>query len=99
MIQTEEEYRSAVSDLWLPKKDLFAFSNVDLDCTGLVKAHIDTGNHRPINLSPYRTPLAQREAVSKTIDDLLKAGIISHSSSPWAFPIVIVEKKNGCHWG
>ena len=37
--------------------------------------------------------LSQREAVGKTLEDLLEAGIIYRSNSPWNFPLVVVEKK------
>ena len=92
-IAVEEKHRGVVEPFVFSNKDLFAFSDLDLNVTDLGIAEIDTGDHRPINLRPYRIPLSQREGVSKTIDDLLEAGIISRSNSPWNFPIVLVEKK------
>lgn len=29
---------------------------------------------------------------------MLDSGIIECSRSPWSFPIVVVEKKDGVHW-
>ena len=40
-----------------------------------------------------RYPL--RERVSEMVNEMLKGGIISESSSPWARPVVIVRKKDG----
>ena len=56
---------------------------------------IDTGNNPPIKLKPYRTPLLKRKIVDDAIDDMLQANIIRHSTSPWSFPIVVVDKKDG----
>ena len=92
-IKVDSSHRSLIEPFLLRNKSAFAFSDLDLDTTDLGVADIDTGDHRPISLRPYRIPLAQREVVSKTIDDLLEAGIITRSNSPWNFPIVLVEKK------
>ena len=56
---------------------------------------IDTGTHEPIKRRPYRTPLKQRKMVDLAIDEMMQAGIIERSNSPWGFPIVLVEKKDG----
>jgi hypothetical protein len=37
----------------------------------------------------------EHEEVKKTIDELLAKGYIRRSFSPWAFPIFLVEKKDG----
>jgi hypothetical protein len=37
----------------------------------------------------------EHEEVKKTIDELLAKGYICCSFSPWAFPILLVEKKDG----
>ena len=56
-----------------------------------MKMKIDTGDHEPRKKYPYR----QRKLVYETIDEMLDAGIIEHSRSPWGFPIVLVEKRDG----
>jgi hypothetical protein len=33
--------------------------------------------------------------VKKTVDELLAKGYICRNFSPWAFPILLVEKKDG----
>ena len=92
-IQVDNENKAEVSEFLLRNKHLFAFSDCDLLTTDILEADIDTGDHEPINLRPYRIPLSQRELVSESIDDMLKAGIIRPSFSPWNFPVVIVDKK------
>ena len=56
---------------------------------------IDTGKNDPIKMRPYRTPLKNREVIDKAIDEMLDANVIRRSRSPWSFPVVIVDKKDG----
>ena len=92
-INVDNENRTSIESFLFNNKEVFAFSDVDLQVTDLGIAEIDTKEHKPINLRPYRIPLSQRQVVSDTIDSLLQAGLIRHSNSPWNFPIVLVEKK------
>jgi hypothetical protein len=49
----------------------------------------------PITKRPYCMAPVEHEEVKKTIDELLAKGYIHHSFSPWAFPVLLVEKKDG----
>ena len=55
---------------------------------------IDTGNHPPIALRPYRVPLTRCKFIEDEIDDMLRAGLIVQSRSPWSAPVVFVSKKD-----
>ena len=57
--------------------------------------HIKTGDSPPINLHPYRVPVAWKDEVKKEIQTMLELGVIKPSDSPWAAPIVTVKKKDG----
>ena len=92
-IIVEDKHKQVVTEMLLKNSDIFAFSDLELRETDLMKAEILTRDNEPINLRPYRLPISQRQMVSDTIDDLLKAGIIRRSFSPWNFPIIVVEKK------
>ena len=92
-IRVDNELREVIEVFLLKNKEAFAFSDNELQGTDLSVVEIDTGTHDPINIRPYRIPLGQRDLVSDKIDDLLEAGLICRSNSPWNFPIVIVEKK------
>ena len=56
---------------------------------------INTGDNPPIKLRPYRTPLNNRKVINDAIDEMLNAKIIQRLKSPWSFPVVIVDKKDG----
>ena len=72
-----------------------ASSTSDLGRTDRLHHHIDTGNSPPIRqpvcqISPHR-----REEVRELLSQILERGVVEPSSSPWASPIVLVQKKDG----
>lgn len=62
--------------------------------TDRITHSIPTGDARPITQSPYRIPIKWKQDVDKEVDQLLAAGIITQSTSPWSSPIVCVPKKD-----
>jgi len=56
---------------------------------------IDTGDHPPIKNRPYRVPLTKRKVIDEALEQMLEAKIIERSKSPWSFPLVVVNKKDG----
>jgi len=46
-------------------------------------------------LRPYKISLEQSIALKEEINKLLNHGLIAPSHSPWAFPVLLVKKKNG----
>ena len=48
---------------------------------------------------PYANlqPFALHSKMEQLIEDMLDQGVIQHSSSLWASPIVLVKKKDGSH--
>ena len=88
-------FSDTITKLLHRNKDIFAKTDSDLGHTDVVKMKIDTGDHAPIKLRPYRVPLQKRDEVNKAIDDMLDANIIKRFMSPWSFPIVVVSKKEG----
>jgi len=40
-----------------------------------------------------RVPFALHAKMEQLVQDMMKQGVIQHSNSPWASPVVLVEKK------
>ena len=94
-IIVDKEHRPEIEELIQQNISLFAEKDLHLTSTDTVTMTIDTGNHAPVKQRPYCTPLTKRAIVDKAIDEMLEAKIIRPSNSPWASPIVIVDKKDG----
>ena len=75
--------------------DLFAQNDSDFSHTDTVKMKNNTGDHLPIKLRPYNTPLANCKVIDNAVDEMLDAKIIERSKSPWSFLRIIVDKKDG----
>ena len=75
-------------------QDIFAstLGNVGTD---LVVHSIPTGNHPPVAVRPYRTPIHLRPKLEAEIESMLTKGVIRESHSPWSAPVVMVAKKDG----
>jgi hypothetical protein len=52
-----------------------------------------SGTH-PIHKAPYRMAPKEQVELKQKLDDLLAKGFIRPSRSPWAFPVLFVEKKD-----
>ncbi len=63
--------------------------------TDLVTHSIDTGEHRPICLSPRRLPITKQDVEQAEVQNMLDRGVIEPCQSSWASPVVLVTKKDG----
>ncbi|UYV66609.1 K02A2.6-like [Cordylochernes scorpioides] len=72
--------------------DLFSSK---LGKTNLAKHRIDTENAKPIKHKPHRVSPKERDIIKEQIQDMLQEGVIRASSSPWAFPVILVRKRDG----
>ena len=88
------EKQKEVYDWLMPQRNSFSLYETDLGNCDIQMHSIDTGDHKPISLPLRRLPFSMRVIVEKSIHDLLAAGIIRPSFSPWSFPIVPVKKKD-----
>ena len=56
---------------------------------------IDTGDSSPKHQPVRRMPFAVRQQVAEQLKNMQEQGVITHSHSPWASPVVLVRKKDG----
>ncbi|UYV77254.1 K02A2.6-like [Cordylochernes scorpioides] len=80
----------------LLKENQALFSQHETDIGRIAVQHkIHTIEHPPISCRPYRRPLAEYDEIKRQVEELIKKGLIRESQSPWAFPVVLVSKKDG----
>lgn len=51
------------------------------------------GNN-PVSSNPYRCPYIQKNEIENIVREMLSSGIICHSTSPFASPVLLVKKKD-----
>lgn len=92
------EQIAQIKDLIEKNSDIFAESDRVIghsDVKHNAALSINTGDHPPIQLKPYRYPLSTKHIIDKHVDNYIENKIIETSQAPWAFPVVIVKKKDG----
>lgn len=76
-------------------KHCFCFHLNQLGCTNKIEMKIELSSDKPVVYKPYRLSISERSKVKQITDELLEAGIIRESRSPYASPILLVNKKDG----
>ncbi len=62
--------------------------------TSALEHYIHVAESAPIRQKPYRLPYSRRKVVEEEVQKMLEAKVIRPSCSPWASPLVLVEKKD-----
>ena len=89
-----EQLALLLRDLVAEYSDVFTLDMSELGLTDLVSHTINTGDNPPIRQPVRRTPFALRNKMKALVQNMTAQGVIQHSSSPWASPVVLaVEKK------
>ncbi|CAG9134097.1 unnamed protein product [Plutella xylostella] len=87
-----EEQKKQLEQVLIDHEDVFTSNGQP---TTQAEHIIDTGDHPPIAVPPYRLSPPRREILKKEIEQMLESGIITACSSPWAAPVVLVPKPDG----
>ena len=80
------QYLQALLNGALPPAD------ASLGCTNWAEHEIDVGNARPIRQKQYPISRKLEEETHQQVREMLAAGLIEPSSSPWASPAVWCRK-------
>lgn len=76
-------------------EEVFSVGEWDLRRTDLITHHINMQDDHPIKQRHRCIPHAMYNEVRQYLKEMLNAGLISESFSPWASPLVLVRKKDG----
>ena len=85
-----------LADALCDYSDVFSTSKTDFGACDVLPFSLSVPpGTKPVASRPYRiNPLMQKK-VDAVLDQYLAAGLIQHSTSPWASPLVVIPKKDG----
>ena len=84
----------AVRELVLAYHDVFALEGNELGCTSAIEHEICIENSKPFKERFWHIPPPLLEEVRASLQDMLEAGTIHPSQSPWCNVVVLVRKKD-----
>ena len=73
----------------------FSTSERDRGKTDLVEFHANIKPGPPISVPPYRATPQMQEEANKIVHEMIADGLVSHSTSPYSAPVLLVPKKLG----
>ena len=91
----ESPHRAELLEVLADNRSVIALPGEPVGKTHLIELALKLSEGaKPIALMPYKIPHAKEAAVDEEIDRLLEQGIIKPTTSPWAFPVVLVTKPD-----
>ena len=90
----DEENKNIMLDLIKEYKDVLARNPCEIGITNLIEHPITLTDDVPIYKRPYKIAKAHEPLLQESIDELLKAGVIKESSSPYSSPCILVFAPN-----
>lgn len=88
------EWKERITSLLNSMPDVFALNDLDYGHTDKVKHRIKLSDETPFKHRARPIHPQDVDAVRKHLQELLEAGVIRESESPFSSPIVVVRKKN-----
>ena len=89
------ENAAVARELVLAYHDVFALESNELGCTSAIEHEIHIENDKPFKERFRHIPPPLLEEVRASLRDMLEAGVIHPSQSPWCNVVVLVWKKDG----
>ena len=86
---------AVVRELVLAYHDVFTLESNELGCTSAIEHEICIENGEPFKERFWHIPPPLLEEVRASLRDMLEAGVIHPSQSPWCNVVVLVQKKDG----
>ena len=90
-----EDQMRQLKRLLIEYQDVFASHEFDLGCFTAVEHEIDLENNVAFREKMRRTPPGMEGEEEKHIKEMMDAGVIKHSESPFASAPVLIRKKDG----
>lgn len=84
--------RNLLAQTLVTNTDIFQLGG---EPTPFAEHRIDTGEHPPIYVPPYRLTPAKKELMRQEIEKMLKDNVIEECESAWCSPALLVPKANG----
>ena len=85
----------AVRELVLIYHDVFTLESNELGCTSAIEHEIHIEYEEPLKEKFQCIPPPLLEEVGTSLRDMLEAGVIHLSQSPWCNAVILVQKKDG----
>ena len=93
-----EDQKDDLLNLLWDFEDIFHRPGPSLGCTDILEFAIKLKpDSRPFKASPYRSNPRVRQEIERQVKDMLKEDIIEPSVSPYASPVVLVNKPDGSY--
>lgn len=89
-----EDKKASISELIRQNEDIFAKNKFDVGRVKNHEAQIQLSEYRYVAKKPYRCSVPDQKEIDRQVAELLKAGLIEESTSPWAAPVSLAYKKN-----
>ncbi|XP_064477004.1 uncharacterized protein LOC135390930 [Ornithodoros turicata] len=90
---TTEQFE-AMKDVLRRNSSVFTKPDDDLGQCTTVQHEIELNDDKPVRMQPYSATETNRQFIEKEINDWLHRGIIRHSTSSYASPVIVVDQPH-----
>ena len=92
------EERLKLLKLLFKYRNVFSVDDTDIGTTSILKHRIVPKSNKIVYRRQYKLSEEQQKQLDKEVDNLLKAGVIKESMSPYNNPVLMVPKKEPGKW-